>query len=188
MIVALRPRGGDSTATFCWTVGGRRRLHDDLLLLGRLQVAFGLRLGAQALHGVHHVLLLREERVAELLGPVELLVHHREHLRERDQRLDARVPGLALAARPRGPCPSAFGFAFEPARRFDDLERIGRGHQHLREQRVGIERDRRDELLDLLRLERRFLSAASSAARADMPCMASDVTSSAAMSVDGRCI
>ena len=49
----------------------------------------------------------------------------------------------------------------DPARGVDDLQRIGRGHQHLREQRVRIERDRRDERLDLLGLEGRcrFLGA-----------------------------
>ena len=32
--------------------------------------------GPQPLHGVHHLLLLREKRLAKFLGPLEMLVHH----------------------------------------------------------------------------------------------------------------
>ena len=38
-----------------------------------------------------------------------------------------------------------------------DLERIGRGHEHLREQRIGIERDRRDKLIELPGIEQILL-------------------------------
>jgi len=37
------------------------------------------------------------------------------------------------------------------------LERIGRRHQHLRQQRIGIERDRRQQLVELFRLEQRLV-------------------------------
>jgi len=42
----------------------------DLLLFGRLQLAIGLSLGAQALDRIHHVGLLRQHRIAEFLGPI----------------------------------------------------------------------------------------------------------------------
>ena len=38
----------------------------------------------------------------------------------------------------------------QPLRGFGDLLRIGRRHQHLRQQLIGVERDRRDQLVDLL--------------------------------------
>ena len=124
--------------------GGR----DHLLRRRFPGIAGRLRLGSQRLHGVHHVRLLREECVAELLGPVEFVAHHLERLRHRGQRFDARIPGLALHL--------AFeclalntGILLRPSRGFDNFERIGRGHQNLAEQRVWIERDRRHELLDL---------------------------------------
>ena len=66
----------------------------DLLLLVRLQIARRLRLRAQPLHGVHHVVRLREECVAELRDPVGLRRHRREDLGERDERLHARIPRL----------------------------------------------------------------------------------------------
>jgi hypothetical protein len=43
---------------------------------------------------VHHLGLLRQHRVLELLGPIEIVVHHGEHGRRRHQRLHARVPIL----------------------------------------------------------------------------------------------
>ena len=47
-------------------------------------------------------LFLGEERIAQLLGPVELVVHGFEHLRKRNQRLDADVPRLVLRGFHRG--------------------------------------------------------------------------------------
>ena len=137
--------------------GGRWRrrdggLHDDLLLRGALELPRRLGAGAQALNGGEHVLLLSQEGVAELLKPVELLVQHREHLGEEDQRLHAVVPGLLLQ---RFVELSALetGIFLHKARGLNDLEWIGGGHQDLRHQGVGVERDRRHELIDFLGLE-----------------------------------
>ena len=43
----------------------------------------------------------------------------------------------------------------QPTIRFDDFERIGRGHQDLREQRIRIERDRCKQLVELFGFEDR---------------------------------
>ena len=120
----------------------------NLLLLGRGELAVRFGLCAQALDRVHHVRLLRQHRIAELLRPIEILVHHVEHGRRRHERLHARVPILLgeslveLVALQR--C-----IGFGEAVGLHHLERIGRGHQHLREQGVGIERDRRDKRVEL---------------------------------------
>ena len=53
--------------------------------------------------------------------------------------------------------PLRFLFSFIQAIGFHDLERIGRGRQHVREQRIGIERDRRNQRLELLRLQQRLV-------------------------------
>ena len=55
----------------------------DLLLLARLQSAGGLRLFAECLNRVLYVIGLGQKGLAELVGPVQLLVHHREHLWDR---------------------------------------------------------------------------------------------------------
>jgi len=53
----------------------------DSLLWGRCQLFVGLRLCAEALDSVHHICVLRHNRIAEFLGPVELVTHHRQHVR-----------------------------------------------------------------------------------------------------------
>src|ERR1051326_5041389 len=77
-------------------ITGRRRLLPDLQLLAALEVAGGIGLGAQRLHRARDVVGLRQKSLAELLGPIELVVHHRQHLRHRGEPLDARIPGLLL--------------------------------------------------------------------------------------------
>jgi len=111
-----------------------------------------LRAGAQCLYRVHDIGLLREESVAQIFGPGQLVAHHVEHLRRRNQSFYAVIPLLFLNR--------VFQrFAFEifvrgdPAARLHDFQRIGRRHHHLGQQIVRIERNRRDQLLELLRLE-----------------------------------
>ena len=126
-----------------------RVLEIDPVLIGRRQTARGIRFASQVLHRIHDLRFLVEESIAEVFGPIEFLVHHVEDLRKRDQRFDARVPfGLlcrahcAVAVQPR--------IAPRPTRRLDDFSRISRGHQDLRQQRIGIQRDRRQHLVELL--------------------------------------
>jgi hypothetical protein len=124
-------------------------LGDDFLLLGILQRALGRRLAAQGLGRRQHVLLLRQEGIAQLLGPVDLLAHHRQHLRKDRERLHAGIPGLPLQR-----ILEALAFqirmALDPALGGDHFQRISRGHEDLGEQGVGVEGDRCDQLLDLL--------------------------------------
>src|SRR5262245_51784112 len=127
-------------------------LGGDVLLLARLEVAGRLCLRSQPLYRIQHVLLLREKGVAQLRGHIELLVQHLESLWERRERLHTRVP-LLLFQRVLQRLVLQVGIRLRPACSLDDLQRIGRCHQHLSYQRVGIERDGRDELFELLRLE-----------------------------------
>ena len=124
-------------------------LLDHVGLLGRSQIARRIRLLPQALNRFHHLRLLRDENVAEPRSPLELLVHHREHLRERGERFDARVPILLLDGFDRLLSRQA-RIAPGPARRLHHLERISGGHEDLRQQRVGIKRDRGEHLIELL--------------------------------------
>jgi hypothetical protein len=77
----------------CWHCG---LLDDHPLLFRRLQVPLRLRLAAQSLDGIQHILLLGEKRVSQLLSQVDLLAHHGKHLGKIHQGLDARIPGLLL--------------------------------------------------------------------------------------------
>ena len=130
-------------------------LDRDRLLLGGLQLAVVPGTGPQPLDRVHDIGLLRQHGVAELLRPIELLRHHRQHGRNLDQRFQAVVPALlGERAGERIALEGLVGLG--PAVRLHDLERIGRGDQYLGQQRIRMERDRRDQLVELRRLEQRL--------------------------------
>jgi hypothetical protein len=66
----------------------------NFLLLGRLQIAFVLRLLAHALHSGHHITLLREKRIAQIGRPLQVICEPLHQVGHRRQRLYARVPLL----------------------------------------------------------------------------------------------
>jgi hypothetical protein len=91
---------------------------------------------------------LRQDGVAELLRPLEFVVQHLKHRGRCRQRFDALVPALF----------ADFGFELgtaeplvggQPALGLNDFQRKGRGHQDLGDQRVGIERDRSQQRVEL---------------------------------------
>ncbi|SAL87869.1 hypothetical protein AWB67_07491 [Caballeronia terrestris] len=92
----LRIRRLDAHDGLCGLAATRRGFDDHFLLRVGLQVARVLRTRAQSLNGGEHILLLPEEGISKLLGPVELVVHWLEYLREGDERFHADVPRLAL--------------------------------------------------------------------------------------------
>ena len=108
-----------------------------------------LRLLPQVLDRVHHLLLLGKKCVAQPLHPVQLLVHHGEHMRKRDQRLDAGIPVVPLDRLHRLVA-GEIGIGPGPARGLNGFDRIGRCHQNLRQQRIRIKRDRCQHLIELL--------------------------------------
>ena len=98
---------------------------------------------AQALHGIHHVGLLRQEGITQLGEPIEVAIHHFQNLRKSRQRFDARIPIVIFK---RGNKRIAFqSFVFgtgRPAGRFDHLQRIGRRHENLGQQLIRIKCNR----------------------------------------------
>ena len=135
-----------------WSLRCRTRRCRHLLLRRRLELTIGVSTCSKLLHGIEHLTLLRQEGVAELLSPFELVAHHLQRLRQRSQRLHARIPGLLLH-RALERLAGHVRIDLRPARRRDDLERIGRGHEDLRQESIGVERDRRHQLLELRRRE-----------------------------------
>ncbi len=127
-------------------------LNADLLPFVGNQFVSRLRLGAQPLYRVHHIRLLREHRIAHGLGPVELVAHHGENRRRAGERLDAVVPTLLADLGLEGVALQALVLA-QPAVGLHHFQRIGRRRQHVRKQGVGIERNRRRECFELLRLQ-----------------------------------
>jgi len=65
-----------------------------LYLLIRFQIAFVLGLRAHALDSVHDIFLLREEGVAQIRSPLNIVGKTFHNIRQSGQRLNARVPRL----------------------------------------------------------------------------------------------
>src|SRR5882757_219312 len=130
-------------------------LCSDPLLLAAIQVPSLLRVLTHLLNSVGHILRIVRIRLAQCRTPGQIFVHVLEHGWKLRQRLYARIPILFV---------HFFGqvFAFEvrmslhPAIRLDDLRWIRRSRKNLRYQRVRIQRNRRHQLLQILR--RRFAS------------------------------
>jgi hypothetical protein len=66
----------------------------DLLLFVGFEIAFLLSLLAHALHSVHDIALLRQEGVAEVGGPLEVVGQALDHVGQTRQRLNAWIPRL----------------------------------------------------------------------------------------------
>ena len=131
------------------------RLNNDLLLLGGDQLLVVIGLGAQALDRVHHVRLLREHGIPQVLGPVNLVAHHRNDVCGARERLDAVVPGLFLDLLLQRIALQGLA-RFEPAIGLHHFQRIGRRRQYICQQFVGIERNRRNQRLELLGLQQLY--------------------------------
>ena len=83
-------------------------------------------------------------------------IEHFQHLRKRHERLHTRIPGLLLERVSQLPAlERRVARLLNPAIGFDDFQRIGRRHQHLGDERIRIERDRREHLTGLLCRQRR---------------------------------
>ena len=124
---------------------------------------------AHHLNGVHDVGLLVVVGVAEFGGPGEIRGHILQHGRKWQERLDAGVPGLLIG----------FGGQFlrlqvaarrEPTIGVGDFGRVARSRQDAGDQRIRIESDGRDKLLQLLRRLGGIRLAGGRGCRGGAPC------------------
>jgi len=63
-------------------------------LFGGLQIALVLGFFSHALHGIHHVLLLSQEGVAQIGGPLDVICKSFDDIGKTGHGLDARIPRL----------------------------------------------------------------------------------------------
>ena len=120
----------------------------DLLLAVAAQVPGGLRALPQGLHRGHGLRLLTEEGVAQVDGPLRALAHPREHVGIRDERFHARLPRLVLRHLHRVVAAHA-RVAARPVRGLRYLVGVDRGREDLRQERIGIKGDRREQRVEL---------------------------------------
>jgi hypothetical protein len=121
-------------------------LRNHLLLFAGLQVVRFLGLFPQFLDRIHHGILLAEEGISELLGPLQLLAHHGQDLRERNQGLYAGIPIMLVQFCVQLIALETFGLP-NPTVCHYNLEGIRGGHQDLGQQRIGIQGNRRQHLI-----------------------------------------
>jgi hypothetical protein len=125
-----------------------RLASDGLLGRGR-QLAILHRQGAHVLDRLQHVALLSQKGVSKSVCPAHILIQFRQHIRECHQRLNAGVPGLLLRGFHQGLALQGT-VILEPLLGFHNLEWIGGGYHHLREQWIRIKRNGSNQIVELL--------------------------------------
>jgi hypothetical protein len=122
-------------------------LHDGVgdghhLLRRRLECAGGLRFAAQRLNGIHEFHWLFQESLAQRGCPRQVCVHFGHYFREPGELLDFIIPRLLVH----------FGKivrVLQEARRHHHFQRKDGSWQNNSDQRVGIKRDGRRQLLQV---------------------------------------
>src|SRR6266481_4819620 len=133
-----------------WLDDDRRVLRRYGLLRRGLKITGFLRPLAHLLYGIHHILLLVVVSVGARRRPREVLVHISEDGWKCSERLDARVPGLLIHSL-RQSVALHIRMRLHPSVGLDDLLGKRGRRQDLRHKRIRIQRNRRYQLLQILR-------------------------------------
>jgi hypothetical protein len=124
-------------------------LHLNLLLGTAAQCARGIGLRPQALDGRRHLALIGRDRRPNRGIVVDILSHHLYYLGKARQGDEGRIKTLLLGSR-RELRHAEVLVLPQPVIEIQDLLRIGRRRRDLRQQSVGIQRHRRQQLIQLL--------------------------------------
>src|SRR6266481_2978383 len=103
----------------------------------------------QGLHGIRHILRLVYICLAKRRRPRQVLVHVFKNRRELRQGLYARIPVLFVDFFAEL-VTLEIGMTLHPALRLDNLSWIRGSGENLRNERVRVQGDRRDKLLQFL--------------------------------------
>jgi hypothetical protein len=122
------------------------------LLLVRLQCALLLSLLPHPLYRGHDILLLRQEGVAHIGGPVDTLAEAMEQIGKHNERLHAGVPRL-LCCRVGKRLPAERRILIQPLRGLHDFQRIRGCDQNLAKDWIRIESQWGNQAIQLIRGE-----------------------------------
>jgi hypothetical protein len=131
-------------------------LEEDLLLTVAAKSAGGVGLLAQALDRIHDRALVGLEGLSDGGVIIDILRHHVEHLGKADQRQECGIKPLGLR-RIGQSCALEARILVQPVLNVENLLRVGGGGGDLRQQGVGIEGNRREQLIEFLRSGKRRL-------------------------------
>jgi hypothetical protein len=112
-------------------------LRFHFLLLSGFQVACVLRLRAHTLNGIHDVGLLRQKRIAQIGGPLQILGELLQRVGQRGHCLNAGVPVLLLDGLNKRLVLQVL-VLLQPLLELNDFQGIGGGGKDLRQKRVGV--------------------------------------------------
>ena len=124
-------------------------LHGHGLLLIAAQRARGVSLSSQALNGICNPRLIGSEGIPDGGVVVKVLRHHVEDLREIHECDECGVKTLLLRRIGEG-CSRQARICRQPIVNVQDLLRVCRSGHYLRQQRVRIQRDGGQQLIQLL--------------------------------------
>jgi hypothetical protein len=116
---------------------------DNFDFAARFQCAGSLRFRAHALNRSHHVLLLRRGSLAQRRGPTKVFRKIFEHARKLRERLYCRIPGLLINSL-RERVAAERRIVFHPESCIHYFIRKSGSAKNLRDERIGIQRDRCD--------------------------------------------
>ena len=133
-----------------------RLLYRHRLLRIAAQRACRIGLTAQALNGICDSRLIRREGISDRGVVVDVLRHHVDNLREIYECDECGVETLLLC-RIGESCSRQVGVGRQPIVDVEDLLRVCRSCHDLRQQRVRIQCDRGQQLIQLFRTKRRRL-------------------------------
>ena len=135
----------------------RAAAYDDSIVAPQIAKIFCLL--PHSLYRVHHVLMLREKSIAQIPGPFHIRSHHLQDRWERKQRQHAWVPRQMVLGNGLGELvPGQIVMFIRPLGSVGDLVGKSCGGKELRQKRVGIQRDPRDQPIQLFwRIGRRSL-------------------------------
>ncbi len=119
---------------------------NHLLLSSGYEIPFSLCLCTQALDRIHHILRLTGVSLPQGYGPVILLVHHEEHVGIMGYRLDTHIPLLVVDQ-------GGFPVLSHITDRQIDLIDKRRRREDLGEQRIRVERNGSEQIIQFLRSE-----------------------------------
>ena len=128
---------------------GRCRLHRDFHLFVGLKISGLLCTQSQTLHRVHHILRLRKKGIAKGAHIVGSVAQRDQGIGKSHQRSNRRIPRLAFNHLD-GSVALGVRMSLGPGHSLRKLVRIGRGHQDLGQERIGIKSDLRHHLVELL--------------------------------------
>ncbi len=107
-----------------------------------------MRLCPQPLDAVEDLFLLDQEGITQHLRPVQIRIHARKQVGKRDQGHDRRIPVLANDRIKRA-VTAKIRVIPTPARGLNHFQRIRRRDQHVRQHGIGVQRYRRQHLVQL---------------------------------------